>query len=69
MALLQIHVVETPYLTNINDKVSCASLLDAIGRALAHPKSVAYTYAHLLPLLDNVLANIVSKNIKCARQQ
>ena len=54
------HAGGTPSLTNNNDKVSYASLLDAIGKALAHPKSLAYTCALLLPLLDTVLANIVS---------
>ena len=47
---------------NSNDKVSCASLLDAIGKALAHLMSVAYTCAHLFSLLDTVLANIMSEN-------
>ena len=68
MALLQIHAGRTPSLANNNKKVSCASLLDAIGKALVHPKSVAYTCAHLLPFLDIVLAEIVSENTGCARQ-
>ena len=49
----------TPSLTNSNNKVSFASLLDAIQKALAHPKAMAYTCAYLLQLLDTVLANIV----------
>ena len=67
LALSQMHLGGTPSHTNSNDKVSCASLLDAIGKALAHQKSVAYTCAHLLPLLNTVLANIVSENTGCAR--
>ena len=31
------------------------------GKALAHPKSVAYTCAHLLIFLDSILASIMSK--------
>ena len=55
LALLQIHADRTPSHANSNDKVSCASPLDAIGKALAHTKSVAYTCEHLLPLLDTAL--------------
>ena len=49
MALSQIHAGGTPPCVNSNDKVSCASLLDATGKALAHPKSVACPCAHLCP--------------------
>ena len=35
--------------------------MDAIGKALDNTKSVAYTCAHPLPLLDTVLATIVLK--------
>ena len=45
-----------------NTKISCASLFDAIEKALVHPKSVAYNYAHPLHLLDTVLSNIMSEN-------
>ena len=47
MALSQIHADRTPSLANSNGKVSCASHLDTIGKALAHPKSVENTSAHL----------------------
>ena len=45
----------------------CSSL-DTIGSVLDHPQSVAYTGAHLLPFLDTVLANIMSKNAGCAKK-
>ena len=51
--LSQIQAGKTPFLANSNDKVSCTSLLDAIGKTLVHPKSVAYACAHLLPLLES----------------
>ena len=62
------HAGEIPSQTNSNDNISCASLLDAIGKALANQNSVAYTYAHLLPFVDTILAIIVSKNTGCVRQ-
>ena len=55
-------------LVNSNNKVSCTSLLDAIGKDLAYPKSVAYTCAHLLPLLDTALAIILSEKTGCHGQ-
>ena len=60
--MLHIQAGRTPSLAYNNDKVLCALLLDAIGKTLAHPKSVAYICAHLWPLLDTVLANIMSEN-------
>ena len=68
MALLHMYAGETPSNVNNKGKVSYALLLDVIGKALAHPKFVAYTCAHLLPLLDTVLAKIMSENTGCARQ-
>ena len=56
------------YVLVMEFEVSYASLLHDIGKALIHPKSVAYTCAHLFSLLDTVLVNIMSENTGCARQ-
>ena len=69
LALLQVEAGGTPSLVKKKGKVSFASFLDVIGKALAHPMSVAYTYAYLLLLLETVLANIMSENTGYARQQ
>ena len=49
MTLSQIHAGRPPFLADSKDKVSCASLLNAIRKALTHLKSVAYTFAHFFP--------------------
>ena len=53
---------------NCNDKVSCATLQDDIGNALAQPKSMACTCALLLLFLDTVLVIIMSENTECDKQ-
>ena len=55
LEMLQIPAGGTSSLSNINDKVSCASLLDGMEKDLAHQKTVINTCTHLPPFLDTVL--------------
>ena len=69
LPLSQIQAGKTLSQANSNSKISCASLLDAIGKALAHPHSVPYNCEHLLHFLGTVLAKIVFENTGYARKQ
>ena len=52
LTLSQMQAGWIPSSTNSNDYDSCAGLLVAAGWNLAHPKSKAYTCAHIYPLHD-----------------